>query len=77
MYPPRYFENLCELEGNPRCVEDIRKDLHRQFPYHEIFMEQEGHGLVVSSYTVIGDQTCEERMSNGLLFVKTGRIVWG
>ena len=58
MYPPRYFENLCALEGNPRCVEDIKKDLHRQFPYHEIFIEQEGHGSVCHRVIVlfIGDQ---------------------
>lgn len=38
------YERLCAQEGDSRWNEDIRKDLHRQFPYHEIFIEQEGHG---------------------------------
>lgn len=38
------YKSLCEQEGNFRWNEDIRKDLHRQFPYHEMFMNSEGHG---------------------------------
>jgi GTPase-activating protein len=38
------YDKLVAKEGDPRWVDDIRKDLHRQFPYHEMFIEQEGHG---------------------------------
>lgn len=38
------FAELDNLPGDPRWVEDIRKDLHRQFPHHEMFAKQEGHG---------------------------------
>jgi hypothetical protein len=40
---PHVFFQLCQREGKPECIEDIKKDLHRQFPWHEIFAE-EGHG---------------------------------
>ncbi|XP_042904368.1 TBC1 domain family member 10A [Parasteatoda tepidariorum] len=38
------FTELDGSEGDPRCVEDIKKDLHRQFPSHEIFVNSQGHG---------------------------------
>ncbi len=40
--PNLYFQLLLQ-EGKPSDIEDIKKDLHRQFPWHEIFAE-EGHG---------------------------------
>ncbi|KAK7595533.1 hypothetical protein V9T40_013358 [Parthenolecanium corni] len=39
-----YFDDLCAQEGNPKWIEDIKKDLHRQFPYHEIFIKEGGFG---------------------------------
>jgi len=44
--PGRFDAYLAET-GNPQCVEEIRKDLHRQFPLHELFMSRGGHGLVL------------------------------
>ena len=41
---PELFSKYASQEGDPRWVEDIRKDLHRQFPYHEMFMSQDGYG---------------------------------
>lgn len=38
------YDDLCKREGDPRWVDDIKKDLHRQFPYHEMFISQEGVG---------------------------------
>ncbi|XP_035212023.1 TBC1 domain family member 10A-like isoform X2 [Stegodyphus dumicola] len=38
------FTELDGAAGDPRCVEDIKKDLHRQFPSHEIFVKSQGHG---------------------------------
>lgn len=38
-----YFK-LCSQPGDRKWIEDIRKDLHRQFPYHEMFVSQDGTG---------------------------------
>ncbi|GIX74887.1 TBC1 domain family member 10B [Caerostris extrusa] len=46
-YMDNYRHKFTELDsaaGDPRCVDDIRKDLHRQFPSHEIFVKSQGHG---------------------------------
>ncbi|XP_023230960.1 TBC1 domain family member 10A-like isoform X1 [Centruroides sculpturatus] len=42
-----YKHKFLELDtqpGDPRCVDDIKKDLHRQFPLHEMFSNRHGHG---------------------------------
>jgi len=41
---PGRFDGYLAETGNPQCVEEIRKDLHRQFPLHELFMARGGHG---------------------------------
>ncbi|XP_020706520.1 TBC1 domain family member whacked isoform X2 [Athalia rosae] len=33
---PHLYEELVSRPGDPKYIEDIRKDLHRQFPHHEI-----------------------------------------
>ncbi|KAK6640698.1 hypothetical protein RUM44_012395 [Polyplax serrata] len=38
------YDDLCKKEGDPRWMDDIKKDLHRQFPYHEMFVSEEGVG---------------------------------
>jgi len=40
---PNAFNDLLDQEAKTQCIEDITKDIHRQFPYHEIFTD-EGHG---------------------------------
>nr|KAG5708135.1 hypothetical protein BaRGS_002871 [Batillaria attramentaria] len=30
--------------GDPKNIDDITKDLHRQFPNHEMFLSKGGHG---------------------------------
>lgn len=38
---------LQELErapGDPKWLDVIEKDLHRQFPFHEMFAARGGHG---------------------------------
>ncbi|CAG2063408.1 unnamed protein product, partial [Timema podura] len=37
------YKELILQEGDARWVDDIRKDLHRQFPFHEMFVDQAGH----------------------------------
>ena len=40
------FEDLLKQPGDPRWLDDIRKDLHRQFPMHEMFTDPDGPGYV-------------------------------
>lgn len=52
------YAELCAQDGDSRWIDDIRKDLHRQFPYHEMFVDQEGHGQkdlfnVLKAYSIL------------------------
>jgi len=38
------FDELLSQPGDPKWMDDIRKDLHRQFPLHEMFVESDGPG---------------------------------
>lgn len=38
------YHELCKQLGDRKWIEDIKKDLHRQFPYHEMFVNQDGTG---------------------------------
>ncbi|XP_061722815.1 TBC1 domain family member whacked isoform X1 [Cydia pomonella] len=54
---PTEYEELLAAPGDPKCMDDIRKDLHRQFPYHEMFIREEGPGQqelfsVLKAYSV-------------------------
>ncbi|ELU13647.1 hypothetical protein CAPTEDRAFT_73725, partial [Capitella teleta] len=51
------FDEYLRQAGDPRWNEDIRKDLHRQFPFHEMFIAKGGHGqldlyAVLKAYSV-------------------------
>ena len=41
------FEDLLAKPGDPKWLDDIRKDLHRQFPLHEMFQDPDGPGLAL------------------------------
>ena len=38
------LQQLLKAEAKPQVVEDINKDLHRQFPFHEMFAQKGGSG---------------------------------
>lgn len=38
------FEELDNQPGDPKWVDVIERDLHRQFPFHEMFAARGGHG---------------------------------
>uniref|UniRef100_A0A0B6Z262 Rab-GAP TBC domain-containing protein n=1 Tax=Arion vulgaris TaxID=1028688 RepID=A0A0B6Z262_9EUPU len=38
------FEEYLKLSGDPKCIDDIHKDLDRQFPLHEMFLSKGGVG---------------------------------
>lgn len=51
------FQELDRQEGDPKWVDVIEKDLHRQFPFHEMFVSRGGHGQqdlfrVLKAYTL-------------------------
>ncbi|XP_040826866.1 carabin isoform X3 [Ochotona curzoniae] len=41
---PGTYQKLVEAPGDPQWMETIGRDLHRQFPLHEMFVSPQGHG---------------------------------
>lgn len=37
-------QEYLKLSGDPKCIDDIHKDLDRQFPLHEMFLSKGGVG---------------------------------
>ncbi|KAG8433454.1 hypothetical protein GDO86_017653 [Hymenochirus boettgeri] len=51
------FEEMERQPGDPKWLDVIEKDLHRQFPFHEMFAARGGHGQqdlyrILKAYTV-------------------------
>ncbi|XP_036434318.1 TBC1 domain family member 10A [Colossoma macropomum] len=51
------FKELDSMEGDPKWIDVIERDLHRQFPFHEMFVSRGGHGQqdllrVLKAYTL-------------------------
>lgn len=51
------FDEYLKQTADPRWIDDIQKDLHRQFPFHEMFVARGGHGQedlfrVLKAYTI-------------------------
>ncbi|KAK9395396.1 TBC1 domain family member 10B [Crotalus adamanteus] len=51
------FEELERQPGDPKWLDVIEKDLHRQFPFHEMFATRGGHGQqdlyrILKAYTI-------------------------
>ncbi|XP_043102849.1 TBC1 domain family member 10A [Puntigrus tetrazona] len=51
------FDELDGMSGDPKWVDVIVRDLHRQFPFHEMFVSRGGHGQqdlfrVLKAYTL-------------------------
>ena len=58
MHNPGRFQELERQPGDARWLDAIEKDLHRQFPFHEMFAARGGHGQqdlyrVLKAYTVL------------------------
>nr|XP_010350262.1 carabin isoform X2 [Saimiri boliviensis boliviensis] len=41
---PGTYQELAEAPGDPQWMETIGRDLHRQFPLHEMFVSPQGYG---------------------------------
>ncbi|XP_029300416.1 TBC1 domain family member 10A-like isoform X2 [Cottoperca gobio] len=53
----RKFQELDSQPGDPKWIDIIERDLHRQFPFHEMFEARGGHGQqdlfrVLKAYTL-------------------------
>lgn len=51
------FKELDDMQGDPKWLDVIERDLHRQFPFHEMFVSRGGHGQqdllrVLKAYTL-------------------------
>ncbi|XP_075404107.1 carabin isoform X2 [Tenrec ecaudatus] len=54
---PGTYQELASAPGDPQWMETIGRDLHRQFPLHEMFVSPQGHGQqgllqVLKAYTL-------------------------
>lgn len=54
---PGTYQELAVAPGDPQWMETIGRDLHRQFPLHEMFVSPQGHGQqgllqVLKAYTL-------------------------
>lgn len=54
---PHKFSELDSMAGDPKWLDVIERDLHRQFPFHEMFVARGGHGQqdlfrVLKAYTL-------------------------
>ncbi|XP_074257869.1 carabin isoform X5 [Saimiri boliviensis] len=54
---PGTYQELAEAPGDPQWMETIGRDLHRQFPLHEMFVSPQGYGQqgllqVLKAYTL-------------------------
>ncbi|XP_021069119.1 carabin [Mus pahari] len=54
---PGTYQELAAATGDPQWMETIGRDLHRQFPLHEMFVSPQGHGQqgllqVLKAYTL-------------------------
>ncbi|KAJ8981935.1 hypothetical protein NQ317_002106 [Molorchus minor] len=54
---PTKYEDCLRAEGDSKCIEDIKKDIHRQFPLHEMFSSEDKPGQqelfnVLKAYTI-------------------------
>lgn len=41
---PDVYQDMLKQDGDPHIMEEIRKDQHRQFPFHEMFLDEEKPG---------------------------------
>uniref|UniRef100_A0A0X3NJ89 TBC1 domain family member 10A n=2 Tax=Schistocephalus solidus TaxID=70667 RepID=A0A0X3NJ89_SCHSO len=51
------YEHYVAMPGDPACNDQIQKDIHRQFPFHELFCDRNSHGReslynVLKAYTL-------------------------
>uniref|UniRef100_A0A1L8DVD1 Putative ypt/rab gtpase activating protein n=1 Tax=Nyssomyia neivai TaxID=330878 RepID=A0A1L8DVD1_9DIPT len=58
---PTLYEELLKMPGNQQYIEEIRKDQHRQFPFHEMFLDEDKPGRIelfniLKAYSIFNPQ---------------------
>lgn len=72
---PNRYEELLKHPGNPQVIEEIRKDQHRQFPMHEMFLDEDKPGQkelfnVLKAYSILNPKVSlvSNRLTGNLNF---------
>lgn len=60
-HPNVYYE-LLEQEGDAQIIDEIRRDQNRQFPMHEMFLDEDRPGQkelfnILKAYSILNPQT--------------------
>lgn len=55
---PTLYADLLQQPGNAQCIDEIRRDQHRQFPLHEMFLDADRPGQqelfnVLKAYSIL------------------------
>ncbi|XP_008215148.1 TBC1 domain family member whacked [Nasonia vitripennis] len=57
---PNLYQELIKRPGDPKYIDDIKKDLHRQFPHHEMFVEnapgQQELFQILKAYSILNSK---------------------
>lgn len=59
---PNLYHELLEREGDPQIIDEIKRDQHRQFPMHEMFLDEERPGQkelfnLLKAYSILNPET--------------------
>jgi TBC1 domain family member 10 len=59
---PNLYQELLEREGDPQIIDEIKRDQHRQFPLHEMFIDEDRPGQkelfnVLKAYSILNPET--------------------
>lgn len=59
---PNLYLELLQREGDPQIIDEIRRDQHRQFPMHEMFLDEDRPGQkelfnLLKAYSILNPAT--------------------
>jgi len=59
---PNVYQELLDQSGDPQIIEEIKRDQHRQFPMHEMFLDEDRPGQkelfnLLKAYSILNPQT--------------------
>lgn len=59
---PNVYQELLEQDGDPGIIDEIKRDQHRQFPMHEMFLDEDRPGQkelvnVLKAYSILNTKT--------------------
>lgn len=59
---PNVYQDLLEQEGDSQIIDEIKRDQNRQFPMHEMFLDEDKPGQkelfnILKAYSILNPQT--------------------